>query len=280
MEVMSAIIREVLRTTPLRPQSDGMVERFNRTLEAMLSKFVDENQKDWDLYLPLLMMAYRSSVHESTGFSPNEMMLGREALLPLDLVIGQAESTGKSTTEYAAKLSEQMERTHQFARQHLKLSSDRQKRNYDHRPVNEHQHNRGDAVWLYSPQKKKGICPKLMRHFDGPYLVVKRMSDVLYRIQKGSKTKPKVVHHDRLKAYHGPNVPDWLSKSSASKEAGAPRDTEDPATISSPCPTLPHSVAVEARVHPPSAELAPVPAGQRPKRTVRPPVRMQDYPLD
>ena len=126
------------RTTPLRPQSDGMVEQFNRTLEAMLSKFVDGNQKDWDLYLPLLMMAYRSSVHESTGFSPNEMMLGREVLLPLDLVIGQAELTGNSKTEYADRLSEQMERIHQFAHQHLKLSSNRQKRNYDHRPMNQH----------------------------------------------------------------------------------------------------------------------------------------------
>ena len=68
-----------------------MVERFNRTLEATLSKFVSLNQKDWDQQLPLLMMAYRSSVHESTGFTPNEMMLGRAVLLPLDLVIVQAE---------------------------------------------------------------------------------------------------------------------------------------------------------------------------------------------
>ena len=79
------------RTTPLRPQSDGMVERFNRTLEATLSKFVSQNQKDWDQQLPLLMMAYRYSVHEFTGFTPNEMMLGCAVLLPLDLVIGQAE---------------------------------------------------------------------------------------------------------------------------------------------------------------------------------------------
>ena len=43
--------------------TDGMVEHFNRTLEAMLLKFVDENQKDWYLYLPFLMMAYWSSVH-------------------------------------------------------------------------------------------------------------------------------------------------------------------------------------------------------------------------
>ena len=229
------------RTTPLRPQSDGMVERFNRTLEAMLSKFVDGDQRNWDLYLPLLMMAYRSSVHESTGFSPNEMMLGREVLLPLDLVIGQAEPTGNSTTEYAERLSEQMERIHQFARRHLKLSSDRQKRNYDHRPVNQHRYNRGDAVWLYSPQKKKGICPKLMRYFDGPYLVIKRMSDVLYRVQKGPKSKPRVVHHDRLKAYHGPNVPDWMECC----EVSVPEESEHPGA-SIQAPVSPQSVVVES----------------------------------
>ena len=66
-----------------------MVERFNRTLEAMRSKFVDENQKDWNLYLPLVIVVYCSSVHESTGFSRNGIMLGREALLPLHSVLGQ-----------------------------------------------------------------------------------------------------------------------------------------------------------------------------------------------
>ena len=136
---------------------------------------------------------------------PNETMFGREVLLPLDLVIGEAEpSGGSSETEYAAKLSEEMERIHQFARQHLKISSDRQKRNYDHRLVNQRRYNRGDAVWLYSPEKK-GVCPKLMHHFDGPFLVITRLSDVLYRIQKGPKSKPKVVHHDRLKVY--PSTP-------------------------------------------------------------------------
>ena len=72
-EMCSILEIDKTRTTPLQPQSDGMVDRFNRTLEAMLSKFVDENQKDWDLYLPLVMMAYRSSEHESTGFSPIEI---------------------------------------------------------------------------------------------------------------------------------------------------------------------------------------------------------------
>lgn len=76
---------EKIRTSPYHPQSDGMVERFNRILEAMLSSYVNQNHTDWDKQLPYLMMAYRSAEHETTGFSPNDLMLGREATTPLYL---------------------------------------------------------------------------------------------------------------------------------------------------------------------------------------------------
>ena len=66
------------RTTKARPQSDGMIERANRTILNMLSAFVSEHQKDWDEYVPLVMMAYRSSVHESTGTSACKMTFGHE----------------------------------------------------------------------------------------------------------------------------------------------------------------------------------------------------------
>lgn len=62
------------RTIPFHPQSDGMVERINRTLEDMLSLVVAKNQEDWDAWLPYLMMAYRSVEQESTKFSPAEVM--------------------------------------------------------------------------------------------------------------------------------------------------------------------------------------------------------------
>ena len=53
-----------------------MVEQFNRTLEAQLSKFVEDRQQDWDAHLPLLLMAYRTAVHEATSCTPASLMLG------------------------------------------------------------------------------------------------------------------------------------------------------------------------------------------------------------
>ncbi|CAG2197984.1 unnamed protein product [Mytilus edulis] len=96
------------RTTAMHPQSDGMVERLNRTLEDILSKYVTKHQKDWDEHLQLALMAYRSSDHESTGFSPSMLMFGREIELPIDLIFGSypdsIETDEKSENDYLKDL--------------------------------------------------------------------------------------------------------------------------------------------------------------------------------
>ena len=51
----------------------------------MLAMFVGEHRNDWDDLLPAVMIAYRSSVHESTGFSPYQLMFGEECTLPMDV---------------------------------------------------------------------------------------------------------------------------------------------------------------------------------------------------
>ena len=71
-------------TTPYHPASDGLVERFNRTLLMMSAMFAEENRDDWDDLLPAVMMAYCSSVHESTSFSSYRLMFGEECILPMD----------------------------------------------------------------------------------------------------------------------------------------------------------------------------------------------------
>ena len=52
-----------LRTTPYKPSTNGVAERFHRTLNSMLGKVVCETQRDWDERLPLVLAAYRASPH-------------------------------------------------------------------------------------------------------------------------------------------------------------------------------------------------------------------------
>ena len=81
------------RTTPLHPQSDGLVERFNRTLATQLAIVTSRHQRDWDRHLPLVLWAYRSAVQESTGCTPAALMFGRELWTPVDIVFGAPPGT-------------------------------------------------------------------------------------------------------------------------------------------------------------------------------------------
>ena len=59
------------RLSPYHPQSNGMIERFNRTLIDMIAVYTNQNQTDWDKHLPTLTAAYQSCVHKKTGYTPN-----------------------------------------------------------------------------------------------------------------------------------------------------------------------------------------------------------------
>ena len=115
---------------PLRPQSDGLVERCNRTLGAQLALVVAKDQKDWDLQLPLVLLAYRSATQESTGCTPALLMFGRELCTPPALGYGQPPDTPKAAAgpEYAQQLWERLEVAHSFARKQAAEAGMRQKR--------------------------------------------------------------------------------------------------------------------------------------------------------
>lgn len=133
------------RTTALHPQSDGMVERMNRTIGKYLSKVVSSHQRDWDQHLPFFLMAYRSAINESTGQTPARILFGRELRLPCDLVF-----RCKPGEDYVSELRRKMDDIHQEVRSHIQIASDRMKERYDIQ-AKEHQYAKGDLVWLYNP---------------------------------------------------------------------------------------------------------------------------------
>ncbi|UYV77490.1 K02A2.6-like [Cordylochernes scorpioides] len=92
---------------------------------------------------------------------------------------------------------ERMLTVHQWAGERLHFSSEEMKDMYNVKTSNK-TFKEGEMVWLHNPQRKKGLSPKLQYQWEGPYKIIKCLNDVIYRIQKTPKSKPKVVHYNRL----------------------------------------------------------------------------------
>ena len=192
------------RTTPYHPQSDGMIERFNRTLLNMLSTAVNKDDKSWDLQIPMLMLAYRTSAQETTKASPFSLMFGRSAQLPIDLEFNLPTETYNSPSQYQKHLREQLQQAYTTVRHHSLVEQSRQKDVYDQH-VHGTTYNVGDEVWLHCPAVPRGRCRKFHRPWQGPFTIVKIIGNTVYRIQSNQSSRKRlVVHYNRLKPYFPP----------------------------------------------------------------------------
>ena len=72
-------------SSPYHPQTNGMVERLNRTLCESLAKV--KGTDDWDLHIPAVLLAYRTKRHSTTGYTPFQLIYGRQAILLIEALI-------------------------------------------------------------------------------------------------------------------------------------------------------------------------------------------------
>ena len=198
------------RTSFYHPETNSVAERFHGTLNAMMGRMISETQRDWDLLLPYVMAAYRSSVHRSTGYTPNYLMFAREVKSPTDLVYGTSiDPPPKSYDDYSVAMEDRMKQAYDLVRRELGVAAERMKRQYDIR-VRPMKYHRGDWVLYFSPRNIQGRQQKWQRKYS-PYLVIKEYPPVNYLIQKSSRSKPIIAHVDKLKTWttdHPPNS--WL----------------------------------------------------------------------
>jgi len=118
--------------TALHPQSDGQVERQHQTILQYLSKFIEENQRNWDRWIPMFLLAYMSSKHEIIQMIPAELYFGRDLNLPLDLLRGSPPNSGhtENPDNYVRNLQEKLDEIHQDVRDRMKMKSYRVKGRY------------------------------------------------------------------------------------------------------------------------------------------------------
>ncbi|KAJ8941489.1 hypothetical protein NQ318_006175 [Aromia moschata] len=120
------------------------------------------------------------------------------------LIFGCTPGDDVAGEDYVSTLRQRMDDIHERVRSNIQGASDRMKETYAIN-ANDGRYQPGNQVWLYNPQRRRGLSPKLQSSWEGPYEVVTRINDVVYRIQKLPRGKPRVVHFNRLAPFAGSN---------------------------------------------------------------------------
>ncbi|XP_076434617.1 uncharacterized protein LOC143274631 [Babylonia areolata] len=121
-------------TTPYHAQANGLVERFNATLKKMIQRLCIEQPRDWDLFIPAVLFAFREVPQESLRFSPFELLYGRTVRGPMALLhqlwTKEASSPPETLTEveYVVDLRNRLEETCRLARENLQQAATKYKR--------------------------------------------------------------------------------------------------------------------------------------------------------
>ena len=182
---LSSLMKEIVKllgihqtnTTAYHPQTDGLVERFNRTLTAMLAKTAKKGGRDWDKHLPYILFAYCDSEQQSTRESPFFLLYGRDPRLPSVTALSPRKTRQQvNLYEYGVNVADKLSEAWGLAKRNIKKVQKQQKKTYD-------QHARlpnftvGERVFLFKPAERTGEKRKLAGAYHGPYWVIKLTSN-------------------------------------------------------------------------------------------------------
>ncbi len=201
---MSRTIRELygllgiksVRTSVYHPETDGLVERFNRTLKTMIRKFVHEDAKNWDKWLEPLLFAVREVPQASTGFSPFELLYGRQPRGVLDVLRETWEegpSKSKNEIQHVLDLRTKLHTLGQLSMENLLQAQDKQSRIYN-RGARLRNFTPGDKVLVLLPTSSS----KLLAKWQGPFEVTRRVGDLNYEVVWTDRSGAHQIYHLNL----------------------------------------------------------------------------------
>lgn len=186
-------------STSFHPQTDGQTERVNALLELYLRHYVSVHQKDWTKLLDIAQFSYNLHQSESTSKSPFEIVMGQQPHTPSTLATSYS---GPSPAAY--KFARDWEEQNDLARLYLAKAARRMKKWADEkrRPVH---FQIGDQVLvkLYLVLRHKNLHKGLVRRYEGPYRVIKKIGKVAYKLELPRQLRVHPVFHvSMLKPFH------------------------------------------------------------------------------
>ena len=217
-------------STAYHPQSQGGVERANRTIINALRNFVNSKQTDWDVFISPLTFAMNASDNSPLGYSAYMLVFGRAPVLPSEINLDEPYNSDITVQDHFTNILQTQAECHEYAMTHLKREQDRMKKRHDH---NEPQSplKVGSIVYVYQPRLRvRNTKKKLQKSFHGPFMIIKfngPKAVVLKRISDG-KILDKSISIQRLKLGNiRPKNTNWDQGNYRVRDVGELLDIED-----------------------------------------------------
>ena len=202
----SALFKEFLEvfgiqkshSTAYHPQTNGLVERHNRTILQMLRIACHKNQNAWHEHLPQVTMAYNFAVHESTKYTPFRLLTGREARTPVWFLFPDWNVQKKSSMdEHVRDLVNGWEKSIANAQKELKKAQLRQTRNHNRKAIRGERVQENDLAIVFCDVVPVRGVKKLTRKWKGPFRCAEVLDDGRrYRFHEGI-----IAHAERVLRY-------------------------------------------------------------------------------
>ena len=191
-------------STTYHPQTNGLVERQNRTLVNMLRVYCSRYMTDWDKYLPQVVGAYNSKQHSTIGISTFMMLTGRERAMPLTFFYPEYKGKKTSPQAYVKDAVMRQQELIELCRRNTAQAHMRQRKKYDEKILQAKPYAVGQYVWVFQNVIPPKGTEKLLKKWRGPFMITEvHQQGRFYRLSTG-----RAAHYENLKP-HVPSPEDW-----------------------------------------------------------------------
>jgi hypothetical protein len=193
-------------TTPYHPQANGQVESTNKVIEAILTKTVKENRKDWSNRLLEALWAYRTTWRNTTGFSPYELVYGKSVVFPVEFEIKTLRTALSANLDLTDAQTARLQQLNELEEKRLDAIQQttviqQQRSQWHDKNIKNKQFQKGNWALLYDSRFKE-FQGKLRTRWLGPYEVDTIFPNGTVRLLTIDDSRtPLLVNGHRLRLY-------------------------------------------------------------------------------